>query len=85
MAWSPVRSEGHASKAAACFGGLSSWACSWQVLSKRQWEAMQLRTEHVSQQKLWSSGKKVHEGTWAVLHTSVRLHHFCKWKPGDAC
>ena len=38
------------------FGGLSSWACFWQVLAKRQWKAMQLSAEHESQQKFWSSG-----------------------------
>ena len=43
-------------KAAVRFGGLSSWACFWQVLAKRQWKAMQLSAEHESQQKFWSSG-----------------------------
>lgn len=43
-------------KAAVRFGGLTSWACFWQVLAKCQWKAMQLRAEHVSQQKFWSSG-----------------------------
>ena len=42
--------------AAVRFGSLSSWVCSWQVLAKRQWKAMQLSAEHVSQQKFWSSG-----------------------------
>ena len=40
-------------KAAVRFGGLSSWACFWQVLAKRQWKA-QLSAEHESQQKFWS-------------------------------
>ena len=43
-------------KAAVRFGGLSSWACFWQVLARRQWKAMQLSAEHESQQKFWSSG-----------------------------
>ncbi len=38
------------------FGSLSSWVCSWQVLAKRQWKAMQLSAEHVYQQTFWSSG-----------------------------
>ncbi len=45
--------QGHA---AVRFGSLSSWVRSWQVLAKRQWKAMQLSAEHVSQQNFWSSG-----------------------------
>ena len=73
--------------AAVRFGSLSSWVCSWQVLAKRQWKAMQLSAEHVSQQKFWSSGcaRGGAGGASAVLHTSVRQRHFCTWKPGVAC
>ncbi len=35
------------SKTAVRFGSLSSWACSWQVLAKRQCKAMQLSAEHI--------------------------------------
>ncbi len=63
LAWARIRlSAWHrrlcagSCNAAVRFGSLSSWVCSWQVLAKRQWKAMQLSAEHVSQQKFWSSG-----------------------------
>ncbi len=70
--------QGHAMQLAVRFGSLSSWACSWQVLAKRQWKAIELSAEHVSQQKFWSSGcaRGGAGGASAVLHTSVRQRHF---------
>ncbi len=69
-------------------GGLSSRACPWHVLAKRQWKAMQLSAELESRQKsgLLAAREAVRGGPrLGCTPTSMRQRHFCTWKPSVAC